>query len=129
MLVMTLRQMALMIAVVVATSLPLMAQEQDRIRDVKIDGFVVVDQNGVVDPVGLLKLSCEPLATLRFRYLVDNGWCFRRQGYYHFFFKKMCASTEVDNQALYDRMDVSVWKAIEDIKSVENRKGCRRIEN
>ncbi len=98
-----------------------------KVRDIKIDGAVIVREDGSVDPEGLLKIGCEPLAALRHRILVDNGLCLSRRSYYSFYFQKIC-TPGVNIQALYDQMPEAVWKTIEQIRNVEGQKGCRALE-
>ncbi|MBC8048715.1 MAG: hypothetical protein H7X92_01030 [Chitinophagales bacterium] len=104
------------------------APAQDKMRDIKIDGFVIVAEDGSLNPDGLLKLGCEPLATVRHRILIDNGFCFRKAGYYSFYFQRVC-STQDNDQALYNRMPEAVWKNIELVRNVESQKGCRALED
>jgi hypothetical protein len=103
------------------------AAAQDKVRNITYDNVIIVDEAGRLNPDGLLKLGCEPLAALRHRFLMDNGYCFRRTTYYTFYFNKICAPG-VREQDIYDRMDNEIWKTIEVIKTVEGQKGCRRIE-
>lgn len=99
-----------------------------KVRDIKIDGAVIVREDGSIDPEGLLKIGCEPLAALRHRILVDNGLCLSRRSYYSFYFQKICAPG-VNIQMLYDQMPEAAWKTIEQIRNVEGQKGCRALED
>ncbi len=99
-----------------------------KVRDIKIDGAVIVAEDGSINLDGLLKIGCEPLAALRHRILVDNGLCLSRRSYYSFYLQKICASN-VNVQALYDQMPDTAWKTIEQIRNVEGQKGCRALED
>ncbi|MDX2265209.1 MAG: hypothetical protein NW215_09590 [Hyphomicrobiales bacterium] len=105
------------------------ASAQDKLRNITFDGVVVIDGNGVANKEGLLKLGCEPLAVLRHRVLVDQGFCFCRPTFYSQFVNRICQTPPgetCDEQRGYNR--VVDWTNRNLIREVESLKNCRGQE-